>query len=321
MIIRGNDIDIRNVLLASLLSSSLYLSALISPLVGGILNFFAPLPLVYIGVTNKNYLLYICIALSSILVFVVSGKFSLALYLIQYIMPFFLLFEFFNRGFKGVNTIFIVSVLTTFLSILLILLFSGWDIYSLTNDFTSFINSNFQAVLQSYKEIGVSESDIATIKNNLSKISYLIVRILPSLMIIFYSSLFFLNLSIVRRAVKSDIGIVDISNWSLPFWVVWVFILAGFEIFLIKYPPIKWITFNILILCCYLFLIQGFSVIEFCFEKLNYSKIMKNIFYIFIFFSQFLLILVALAGLFDNWFNFRKIINNNNLGGRDENNT
>jgi len=56
-----NLIENRAIILGALIGSFLYLLSSIMPLIGGIISFFSPIPLGYIGFTdNKTKLCYAC---------------------------------------------------------------------------------------------------------------------------------------------------------------------------------------------------------------------------------------------------------------------
>jgi len=306
------------VLYSALIGALLYSLSLYMPLVGGIVSFFSPLPLGYVGFSRDRNYLYLCFLVTCFLIFLVGGKLSVLLYIIQYGLPFLLFFEMYFRKIDTVYSIFYVSILMILLTIFSLVAFSSFHFDVAINNVTTFLNSNFNEVLKSYKTLGVKDSEIAVISKNLKSLSVVLVRILPALMVIFYSSIFLLNLPILQKFGKLKIKDFDLKLWHTPFWIVWVFILAGFGVFFLQKSLIWWLLLNIFIITSFVFLIQGFAVTEYWFNKHNFSKVMKNLIYIFILFSQFLLVSIAVIGLFDNWFDFRKI---NRVGGTDESNT
>ena len=101
----------------------------------------------------------------------------------------------------------------------------------------------------------------------------------------------------------------------MPFYLIYILIaaLAGFLL-----PTINASGINALIMIAPLFLIQGISILDFYWG--DFLKKSKFLLYLLIFsmvFNYFILILVALIGLADIWFNFRKIemeeIDGNNI--------
>ncbi len=313
-----NSSEYKPILLGAVIGAFLYLLSSIMPLIGGIISFFAPIPLGYIGLKQNKNKLVACLLLTCLIVFFAGGRISVILYLIQYGFPFYLFFELYNREVEVGKAVFLSSLIMIFLFAIGVLYFAGFNYSHILDWLTNFLNSNFQAVLKSYRKFGFTEEEIKQISTNLKVLSYTLVRVLPALMVMFYTSIFLVNLPIAERLAKVKIRNFDFKNYKYPFHFVWLFIISGFGVFFLKKSLIWWIVLNIFIICSFVFLIQGFSVTECWFEKIKFSKFMKNLFYILILFSQFLLISVAIIGLFDNWFDFRKIMNR---GGTNENNT
>ncbi len=91
----------------------------------------------------------------------------------------------------------------------------------------------------------------------------------------------------------------------MPFYLIYILIaaLAGFLL-----PSSHTSGINVLIMIAPLFLIQGISILDFYWG--DFFKKSKFLLFLLIFsmvFNYFILILVALIGLTDIWFNFRKI--------------
>jgi uncharacterized protein YybS (DUF2232 family) len=311
-------LDIKLIFFCSVIGTLLYALSIFMPLIGGIISFFSPLPLGYVAVKRDKRSLYICFLLTVLLLMFVSGKLGTFLYLLQYGVPTVLFFEIY---FRGVNEI--KSVLYTIVAMLIIALITLMVNYSfdLNRAFTSmvnFLNLNFKVVLDGYKSLGVSEEDIKTIATNLNSFAKTIVKILPSFMVIFYCSIFLLNLPLIERISKTKFRYYNLNEFKMPFLFIWIFIVSGFGLYFLGRSTIWWILLNIFIIVCFGFLIQGFMVLECWFNRFKFTKFMKNLFYILILFSQFLLISIAIIGLFDNWFDFRKKILS---GGSNENNS
>lgn len=311
-------VDIKLVIFCSIIGTILYSVSLFMPLIGGIISFFSPIPLGYVGVKRDKISLYICFAITLLMLFFVSGKIGTILYLVQYGVPFMLFFEIYNRGRDTIK-----AVIISIVSMLIITMFALWvnasfDFNNLFVSIKNFLDANFQIVLKSYKSLGLSDKEISDISANLKSFVNVITKIMPSLMVMFYCSIFMLNLPLIERFSKVKFKKYNLLNFKTPFYFIWSFIISGFGLFLLGKSTFWWILLNIFITVCFLFLIQGFMVMEFWFNKLRFSKIMKNLIYILILFSQFLLVSIAIIGLFDNWFDFRKTPQS---GGTNESNT
>lgn len=92
---------------------------------------------------------------------------------------------------------------------------------------------------------------------------------------------------------------------QMPFYLIYILILAlaGFLL-----PTVHSSGINALIMVSPLFLIQGISILDFYWRDFfKRSKFLLILLIISMVFNYFILILVALIGLTDIWFNFRKI--------------
>ena len=109
-----------------------------------------------------------------------------------------------------------------------------------------------------------------------------------------------------------DLGQAD--QWKAPEYLVWGLIAAGFSLLSsIKY--VDFIALNALIIFSVIYAFHGFSILIFFFNKYNVPTWIRAVVYIIIVFQQLFLIILALAGLFDQWINFRKINKNESESG------
>jgi uncharacterized protein YybS (DUF2232 family) len=98
-------VDLKLILFSSIIGTLLYSLSLIMPLIGGIISFFSPIPLGYVGIKKDKNNLYLCFFITVLLLFFISGKIGTLLYLIQYGLPFVLFFELYYRGFTAIKAI------------------------------------------------------------------------------------------------------------------------------------------------------------------------------------------------------------------------
>ena len=75
----------------------------------------------------------------------------------------------------------------------------------------------------------------------------------------------------------------------------------------LRIPEIVAAGLNILIICLFLYFIQGIAVFEYYFRTKNVHRFLRLIFYAILVVQQYLAIVIIVAGLFDLWFDFRKL--------------
>ena len=74
---------------------------------------------------------------------------------------------------------------------------------------------------------------------------------------------------------------------------------------------IRFFSLNIFIMTCFVYLLQGLAIISFLFQNKNVPVFFRYLFYFLIAVQQFLMIPIAIAGLFDIWVDFRRFFQNN----------
>lgn len=140
----------------------------------------------------------------------------------------------------------------------------------------------------------------------------LMVRLLPG---ISFASLLLTGavnaLATRRYAQKQNLPLPrwqEASMWRSPEWFVWFVIAAGF---LVMISSLRTVGLNVLIASGIVYLFQGLSVILFFLSKWKVPSWAGFIILFFILTQQYLALAGAFIGLFDVWFDFRRITRKN----------
>lgn len=175
---------------------------------------------------------------------------------------------------------------------------------------TEVVHDSLKTTLMLYKEMGISAAYVARVEGALDQITYVIVRMTPSLMV---SSLIFIswaNLVLARPLFASrqlpypDFG--PLNRWSAPEQLVWLPIVSGLAIML----PAQWVKMvgiNGLLVGCVIYFFQGIAILSFFFEAKRFPKLLRVMIYALIAVQQILALLVIGLGLFDMWLDVRKL--------------
>ena len=141
--------------------------------------------------------------------------------------------------------------------------------------------------------------------------------VLPAMLLV--SSIFFsgVNYVVVRLVLKRlgfhSIGpFPDFKLWYLPNYFVWVplgsYFAASFWGAGGILGSIGFVGINLLVICVVLYLLMGVSLLHYWLEKIELSRGLKIIFYLFLVMNLYLFFpLLLVAGFFDQLINFRKI--------------
>jgi uncharacterized protein YybS (DUF2232 family) len=140
-----------------------------------------------------------------------------------------------------------------------------------------------------------------------------IIRLLPALFVMSTAAGAVLNYGVVRLVWRRLEGPplfpdLPLSRWTAPEVCVWVLIASGTTSFL-PIPVLQTIGLNALLLVSLVYLVQGLAILIFYLNKTTMPRIFRGIAYLFLVIQPLLLVGVAALGLFDLWFDFRRIRN------------
>lgn len=149
----------------------------------------------------------------------------------------------------------------------------------------------------------LSPDDMKTFQLQRPQIETAIVQIIPALCATGLIFLMWLNLLIVAGFKRAW----DLKNWRTPDWVVALFILSALGI-LTPQPMLQAIGYNLLIIVAMGYFFQGLSIVAFYMDARHWAVMARWIIYLLILSQFYIMMTVALGGLFDTWFYFRKRI-------------
>ncbi|HNY64505.1 MAG TPA: DUF2232 domain-containing protein [Deltaproteobacteria bacterium] len=118
-------------------------------------------------------------------------------------------------------------------------------------------------------------------------------------------SIMWVNLLIANRVSRR----YRLREWRCPDWVVGLFILAS-VLSLLQYGPANLFGLNLLIVVIQVYFFQGIAIVASVMIQYDWSRFIRYVIYILILTQIYIMIGVAGLGLFDTWFNFRKMIRN-----------
>lgn len=168
-----------------------------------------------------------------------------------------------------------------------------------------------EAISASLKQLGVSSSETSEMETNLLETVPLIVRIIPGVLISGVIVISWLNLLISHRfcrAAAMEYCVSDsLTLWKSPEFIVW-FVIAGGMLVLLPVGDLRLPGVNLLIVVGTLYFLQGLAIAAFYFERWKMPWFVKGFIYAVLFLQQFASLAIAVLGLFDVWFDFRKLI-------------
>ncbi len=174
----------------------------------------------------------------------------------------------------------------------------------------AYLKSNLEGALQMYQQMGLEKQSAQEIGAYGKAIVDTISRLYPSLMVVGSAFVVWINVLLGRKVLQRfhlEYPLFEHTDrWQAPDMLVWGLIAAGFSLFFLSGSG-KLVAVNALIVLMTVYLFQGVSILLFFLNKYHVSPWMRGAIYLLLFFQQLFLLLVALAGVFDQWIDFRKI--------------
>ena len=173
-----------------------------------------------------------------------------------------------------------------------------------------YFQNNLNAAIHTYGNMGMEQEKILQFQEYAKILTNIIAKIYPALVITGTGFVVWVNIVISRPLLRMgglkypDLGPVD--QWRAPEFMVWGVIAAGFSLFF-SIAGIKLVATNALIVMFFIYIFHGISILLFFFNKYHIPLWIRLGAYFLIIFQQIFLVGLAMAGLFDQWFDFRKI--------------
>ncbi len=174
-----------------------------------------------------------------------------------------------------------------------------------------YITADVKAFIKQSGQLPLKAEDINIFKDNEKEIIDVFILTFPSLIVIFSLLIPWANLLLGKNyLLKSGIvypRFVALARWKSPDYMIWIFIASGLTFF-IHQNDIKFIGLNVFLVICFIYLLQGLSIVSFLFQSKNVPVFFRYLFYFLIAVQQLLMIPIMAIGLFDIWVDFRKLI-------------
>lgn len=301
----GKEILIRTV--ASVIS---FLSILVVPFFGMILGIFTPLPslvFVYRRGWPTGYWVPGIAAVFGTALLVILGLLQVVPYYLLLLSLGVLLGYGMRRQWSVEKSIGVPSLLVFGTSALLL-----WLSYDgAASNFLKFVELDLKgAIGTALQQYGPEGPERKLLEETLHGMIPVLVRLLPG--VVFSSILVaaWLNIVAAKRYCRlANVPFPAWGNWlqwKAPDHLVWG-VIAGGACLLTPLSPVKSVGLNFLVVFGTIYLFQGFAIAAFYFERWKLPRLLRALFYAVFLFQQFATLAVALVGLFDLWFDFRRL--------------
>ncbi|MBI5186843.1 MAG: DUF2232 domain-containing protein [Nitrospinae bacterium] len=306
-------IDLKEITLPVLAVLFLFASSLYFPVLGIAVGVFTPLPVIFTylkwGWANA---LAVLVIVSAIL-FSLSGGLFTSVFFIEYGMMAMVMAGMIHRCFLREKVVFLSSALPAFCGIAaLIVFFSGHEA-----GFMGYMKEKIDLALletiKGYKEAGVGQEHVQALEIYSAQLAELFAKLIPAWLISGSFITASLNYSAIKRVWLKWSGAEgpyfkdpSFGEWVLPDHFVWVFIASGFFL-LLPFDVLNSIGVNSLFLSLLVYIIHGMAIIFFWLERKKKGRFLLYMGVFLLMIQPLLLIMIAGLGIFDIWFDFRKL--------------
>lgn len=296
------------------ISSLAFLSASLIPIIGTFFFILTPLPILYYysktGRVQGLTIFGISLSMVAIILIISGYEANIPFLFISGSLGV-ILSEIFRKNYSIEITIIIpvmVLMILWFSFILIQGLSLGKQPWLLIEDY---IGRNIQESIQFYAQLDIPVEQIDLAKNNIKEINHFFTNIFPALILVSASFMVWINVMAAREIFQKnriwypDIG--DLARWKAPESLIWILIANGVML-LIPIELTRIIGLNLLLICLFVYLLQGLSIMGFLFKAKNVHRLFRIPCYFLIFAQQYIILPIIVLGVIDLWVDFRKFI-------------
>ncbi|MBF0225461.1 MAG: YybS family protein [Desulfobacterales bacterium] len=281
------------------------------PIIGILCLLLVPLPAIFfrIKIGRKNVISILGVAI--ITTFLIFEGHYLNVFVFSALVSLgFLLGEFYEKEYSIEKTV-VYSVGSVALGIFFcFILYSNVVNVKVTKLISDYMGKNFEVTLALYEKMDMPQETIHEIKTSLETIKYKFVRILPGIILAFIIFTSWINILLSRTLLKKNNLLFpnfgQLNRWMAPEQLIWGIIICG-GLLLLPNEALDFVCLNGIIILSTIYFFQGIAIVSFYFEKKEFPAPLKALLYCLILLQQILLLVVIGLGIFDIWFDFRKL--------------
>lgn len=302
---------IRDILTGILLCMLIIAIMYIIPLIGIFAWMFLPLPVLFYRLkTGRNGGGIIMVASLAVLIAFTSNVAFNTLYFGSLLMTGFFLGEFIEKH-LSIEKIILYTCLAVFgACVAAVLVYSSTQGRGIEQLISNYVSRYHALSSQLFSESAQLYPDMKVDRQTLERASSWFVSAFPGIFINSYLTMVWLNILLIKKLLlKKGIIVKSIENlnqWKAPDYLV--FGVIGFSIVIfLPLGVLKLLAVNCLIILMFVYFFQGIAVVSFFFQTKRAPFALRFFFYVLITIQPLFMFLVIGFGLFDTWFNFRKL--------------
>ena len=299
----------------SAITAVLFLASLYIPLLGTLISFLCPLPIIILCLRHNLKIASLSLMIAFFLVSLLAGPFQGLIAVLGFGALGLALGIAIKRKLSLMEIMMIGSA-ASFISKIILILVGLWimDINPLLMGIEQ-IDQSINQTLSLYQNMGLDPEQLETFKQTIMQSIELLKIAFPAMLVLASCFDTLINYWVAGKILKR-FGyqlqpLIPFHQWRATRSFFWSYLLGlllllintGYEIALLQR-----IGVNIQLLFSVIFLITGLSVVAYLLKHYKIKSVFRWLIYIFIFMQPFLSLVVTWIGLFDVWFDFRSLI-------------
>ena len=292
-------------------------AAVVVPLFGTLLMFTSPLLFLFYATRLglKQGIVLACLSIMAVsVVSTLTGHRQTIVFCIEFSVLGIVLSELFRRRFSLGETVTIALGAMSLFGFLILFGLGAARGLSPSEIIVALLREQFEAASILHNEIGSQAEDAQAANQFAEAFVQAVARIYPALMVIGMGLIVILNVMLARPLFER-LGLdypefEPFERWKAPEKMVWGLIVAGFGSLFASGTP-QTAAVNCLLVMVVVYFFQGLSIGIFYLNKYRVPLLLKGILYILVVIQQLLVLMLAVVGLFDQWFDFRRLRNEN----------
>ena len=299
------------VLVLMALTVMLFATVRYVPVLGILVSLFAPTPLLVVTLRHGLRIGLLALGLSTLSLAMLFGSLQSTIFFAEYGVMALAMAEAIRMQLPVEKTLLVATVapvVASGLVMVALLAVVDVDLSAMKQHVEHDLSQTFHQYLT--EEDGAVAGDLGSyLRETLATV----VRLLPAIFVISTAAAALVNYSLVRvlwrrLGDRKLFPEMTLTHWKAPEACVWILIASGVCFFL-PWASVQSVGLNVLLLIGLIYLIQGFCLMVFYLNKASVPPLFRSIAYLVLVIQPLLLLGLAAFGLFDLWFDFRRLSN------------
>jgi uncharacterized protein YybS (DUF2232 family) len=296
-----------DVLKGTLLTLVLFLAYVTVPVVGFFPGLLTPLPGMFYACKRRSLVAVFIVAMATGVLLLIGERSVPLLYLLQYGVITMVLPVLYRQG-RGAARAIILAVGIN--AVLVLVLAAGYGVVTgadLQGLVVQGIQTNVKQAVAINEKQGLKGEDLQLLTQGMEQAARFVGRVFPALALVTMGMIAGLNLLFLSRMAGRLPELPAFSafqSYRNPEPLVWMVIAAGFAM-LVPVPAVGAAALNVLLVVGTLYFLQGLAILQHTLERLAIPRPLRIIGYLILAIQPYLVLPIAVLGIFDIWGDFR----------------